>query len=283
MSGATMSSPREDSSEPLRVRAHENSGALVFVLHGGPGAPGSAGPLAEGLANSFRVIEPWQRHSSDCPLTVAQHFADLYVVVRERCGHVPAPIVGHSWGAMLALAYAAAHPEAAGPLVLVGCGTFDQASRTRLVETRASRLSPGLGGRMAPPPAEGLAPAERLAPEIEVMSRLDTYAAISPGIGSSDRVGMFDRKAFQETWDDMLRLQNAGVYPAAFGVIRSLVLMIHGDYDPHPGVLIRASLAPHLSNLAYVELPRCGHYPWNERHAREDFFRVVRAWLSAHV
>jgi pimeloyl-ACP methyl ester carboxylesterase len=35
-------------------------------------------------------------------------------------------IVGESWGAMLALAYASAYPETTAAIVLVGCGTFDK-------------------------------------------------------------------------------------------------------------------------------------------------------------
>ena len=37
------------------------------------------------------------------------------------------------------------------------------------------------------------------------------------------------------------------------------VLMLHGAQDPHPGDLVRDSLAPHLGSLEYVELERCGH------------------------
>jgi hypothetical protein len=36
----------------------------------------------------------------------------------------------------------------------------------------------------------------------------------------------------------MIRLQDHGVYPAAFSAIRSPVLMLHGAVDPHPGRMI---------------------------------------------
>jgi pimeloyl-ACP methyl ester carboxylesterase len=55
--------------------------------------------------------------------------------------------------------------------------------------------------------------------------------------------------------------------------------MLHGAHDPHPGAMIRTSLAPHLPQLEYVEWERCGHYPWHERHAREEFFATLRDWL----
>jgi pimeloyl-ACP methyl ester carboxylesterase len=123
----------------LATRVHGEDGPLVLVLHGGPGAPGSAGGLARGLADGFRVLEPFQRRSGGEPLTVARHVEDLRELVESRPEERPA-IVGHSWGAMLALAFAAAHPELAGPLVPVGCGTFDPVARARFEKLVGERL-----------------------------------------------------------------------------------------------------------------------------------------------
>lgn len=110
----------------LKVRRHSTAGPAVIVLHGGPGVPGSAVETALGLAGSFAVLEPWQRGSGGSePLTVARHIADLHQVVLSVRGGGPPAKGGESWGAMLALAFAAEHPADAGPIVLVGCGTFD--------------------------------------------------------------------------------------------------------------------------------------------------------------
>lgn len=77
-----------------------------------------------------------------------------------------------------------------------------------------------------------------------------------------------------------MRLQEEGVYPAAFAAIDAPVLMLHGAADPHPGRMIRASLEPHLSQLEYREWERCGHYPWLEKAVRDEFFAVLRGWLA---
>lgn len=49
---------------------------------------------------------------------------------------------------MLALCYAAAHPNKAGPIVLVGCGTFDRASRARMKEILRDRTDLQLQERL---------------------------------------------------------------------------------------------------------------------------------------
>jgi pimeloyl-ACP methyl ester carboxylesterase len=89
-----------------------------------------------------------------------------------------------------------------------------------------------------------------------------------------------DARAQQETWDDMVRLQAEGVYPAAFASIKVPALMVHGTFDPHPGELIRASLEPFLPQLEYHEWEHCGHYPWLEKATHDKFFCLIREWLA---
>jgi len=258
----------------VRLDRHGEAGPRVLVLHGGPGAPGSAQGLARGLAAGFRVLEPWQRGSADGGLlTVAQLALDLRALVRAECPDERPALVGHSWGAMLALAAAAAHPDSFGPLVLVGCGTFDLAARARFKTTLAER-----GGETL---AQGLAALEG---EPDADRRLAAAARLLEPIYGVDMLpeapGPVDARANAALWADMLELQAAGVYPAAFAVIRAPVLMLHGEADPHPGAMIRDSLLPWLPQLEYRELPRCGHYPWRERGARANFFGLLRAWLG---
>ena len=241
---------------PLRLRTYGSAGPTVIVLHGGPAAVGSATGIAEGLADRFRVLEPWQRGRGPEPLTVARHVEDLRRFI-QALPPSPGPptLVGESWGAMLALAYAAAHPQGAAAIALVGCGTFDVAARAKLAETLAERAS-------SPRPYD--------------------YAPLTPPYEDTPPEP-FDEVAHTQTWDDMVRLQRDGVYPRAFAAIASPVLMIHGDHDPHPGAMIRDGLRPHLPQLEYRELERCGHSPWTERFARDAFFALLKPWIVAHA
>jgi pimeloyl-ACP methyl ester carboxylesterase len=267
---------------PPRVRRYGAAGPFVIVLHGGPAAPGEAAPLARGLAGTFHVLEPWQRGSGESPLTVATHVEDLRDLISDTCGDTPPTLVGESWGAMLALALAAAHPEASGPIVLVGCGTFDGAARARMKELLEARTDPELRRRLERLALECPDPGERLLRKHEMTRALYAVDPIEEGPPDPE-IPPFDSRAHAETWADMLRLQEAGVYPAAFAAIRSPVLMLHGAYDPHPGGMIRASLAPYIPQLEYREWERCGHSPWMERSVREEFFAVLREWIGSHA
>ena len=260
----------------MRTREYGTSGPAVVVLHGGPGAPGYMAPVARRLADSFRVLEPLQRGSGAEPLTVARHVADLHELVASRCGDARPALVGHSWGAMLALAYSAAHPSEVASLALIGCGTFDPAAGERVREIRESRMDDALRQRMERLPLEFPDPDERLGVMADLILPLYSYELVS----TDQELEGCDARAHHETWEDMLRLQEAGVYPAAFAAIDAPVIMLHGAEDPHPGQMIRASLEPHLPQLEYREWERCGHYPWLEKAVRDEFFAVLHEWLS---
>lgn len=82
--------------------------------------------VARGLAGRCQVVEPFQRGSGSGQrssgaerLSVRRHVADLDEVIESCCGGARPALVGSSWGAVLALAYAAEHSLRAGPLVLI--------------------------------------------------------------------------------------------------------------------------------------------------------------------
>lgn len=220
---------------------------------------------------------PFQRGSGETPLTVARHVEDMHEAIDRFAGERPVHLVGSSWGAMLALADAAARPSRASALVLIGCGTFDPVARSRFAATVRERLGETLRARMRRLETEIADPDERLGVKAELLLPHYSYDPITTDL-ENERV---DALASRESWEDMLRLQEEGVYPAAFATITAPVLMLHGARDPHPGHMIRTSLEPYLPQLEYHEWEACGHYPWLEREVREDFYVRLRSWLSS--
>jgi len=261
--------------ENKRIGIYGNKGPIAIVLHGGPAGSGGSAPIAIGLSHNFRVFEPWQRLSSDMPLTVAVHISDIYQLIKSRCSDEKPFLVGESWGAMLALAYAAEYPETVGPIVLVGCGTFDKKSRKEGMRIRQRRIQDYIKDH----------------PEHSSDLKLSLYEQIMKWHEMTDSYDLgtikaeyplkepFDMKAHTETWNDMLRCQDEGKYPQVFTSIKSPVIMLHGAYDPHPGKLIRNNLKQYIPHLEYYEFEKCGHAPAVEKYAKDDFFKVMHNWL----
>jgi len=164
-------------------------------------------------------------------------------------------------------------------LVLVGCGTFDPRSRARLRATARERAAGAIERRLEEVARSIRDPDVRLCVTGTILEPLYSCELMP----HRDETVEYDARGQLDSWRDMLRLQREGVYPAAFSRIAVPVLMVHGDCDPHPGGMIRDTLTPVLPQLQYVELPRCGHYPWLERHSRDAFLAALRDWLTIHA
>jgi pimeloyl-ACP methyl ester carboxylesterase len=262
----------------MKTQAYGETGPVVIVLHGGPVAVGEAAPIARRLSALFRTIEPYQRGSGIETLTVSRHVEDLHQLIQSLQNDSKPSIVGESWGAMLALAYASAYPDTTAALVLVGCGTFDKASRARMNEIIESRKNDQIWEGLYSLVVKYPDLSERLQAEHKLTEKIYDYDAQTMD-EQMEYVEPFDQRAYVETWRDMLKLQEDGVYPAAFSTIKSPILMLHGAYDPHPGQMIYGSLKAHVPQLEYQEFKNCGHSPWKEKQAADEFFMVMANWL----
>ncbi|MEJ2693461.1 MAG: alpha/beta hydrolase, partial [Candidatus Thiodiazotropha sp.] len=115
---------------------------------------------------------------------------------------------------------------------------------------------------------------------VEITKPIYHYSPIQSSARPYER---FDLKGHDETWRDMMRCQEEDVYPQAFAAIKGPVIMLHGDYDPHPGRMTRDTLRQTIPHLEYREFEKCGHTPWMERDAREDFLAVLSEWITRHA
>src|SRR4051794_26233206 len=100
-----------------------DGGAPLVLCHGGPGLWDMFTDVAELLADVTPVVRWDQRgcgRSERCagPWTSERFVADLDAV-RRHFGLGRMALLGHSWGAQLALSYALAHPERVSALVYV--------------------------------------------------------------------------------------------------------------------------------------------------------------------
>src|SRR4051812_37597547 len=193
-------------SDPIEVRRYGDSGPAVAVLHGGPGAAGSVAGLAAPLGDDFCVLEPLQRRADGVtPLTVAGHVDDLAAVLDG-----PTLVVGWSWGAMLGLSFATAHPDLVQGIVLVGCGTYDDATRAQYQHRFVTNLGP-----------DGVGEMDLLRSRLSAATTADERDAIVAARGTlaeqaqsydllpevDEPSTTVDAGSHDETWADVLRLQ----------------------------------------------------------------------------
>ena len=250
----------------------------MAVIHGGPGGGGEMAPVARKLASGRGVLEPIQTAES-----LEGQVEELRTVL-ENYGDLPVTLIGYSWGAWLSFIVAAHCPAHVKKLILVGSGPYEEKYVAKLQETRSSRLSEqertefeaivrALGDSATEDKDTLLARLGALA------SKTDEYDPIMDGSDESDPAGSRG-DVFQSVWKDAAELRRSGILLELGKHIQCPVVAIHGDYDPHPAEGIQEPLSVVLQNFRFILIRNCGHTPWIEREAGDEFYRILEGELD---
>jgi proline iminopeptidase len=266
----------------LWAQAHGAADArrTLIVLHGGPGLSHHyTRPLRALAGDDLQVILFDQRGvGASSPMGEAHHslahqVADLEVL-REHFALEQVMLLGHSWGGLIAMTYAAEHPERVSALVLVDSAPPDSDTMSRTFDVFDDRLAERIAqGHVPadPPPVvdgDGSANLEALLPVYFHDPRHDEATHLG---GSRCDAAVLDATH-----------RNSATFDCREGLgrLRSPSVVFHGASDPF-GLEGVESAASALENSlrAVVVLERCGHIPWEE--CPGPFFTELRRFLSA--
>lgn len=122
------------------------AGPAVFLLHGGPGVDhASFGTYLDPLSQRYRLLFVDQRgHGRSAPSdestwTLTQLADDVDALARAH-GLDRFAVLGHSFGAFVALQHAVTHPDTAAPTIL--CGAVPSTSYFAGVESALAAVEP---------------------------------------------------------------------------------------------------------------------------------------------
>ncbi|MDE6597445.1 MAG: alpha/beta hydrolase [Clostridia bacterium] len=231
--------------ENVNVREYGSAPHKAIVLHGGPGAPGSAAGICKGLCDDFGVLEHLQTSYSIDGLI--SEILDIY----DKYGIEKTTIIGHSFGAWLALMFAEKYPEKVKKVIVVGCPPLEQKYLLNIIKTRNKRH--------------------------KKVIHSDLYCPL-PNSGS-DMI-RFDDEQFKALMDEATILRIRGKLLSSVLNVSRPIVAIHGDFDPHPIKGITKPIGGRLKNLEMIVLKKCGHEPWKEKYARDEFFNIVKEQIK---
>ena len=80
---------------------------------------------------------------------------------------------------------------------------------------------------------------------------------------------------YQKVWAEASKIRRSRKLLNLGKMIRCPVVAIHGDYDPHPAVGVQEPLSRVLQDFRFILLEKCGHHPWFERQAKQQFYDVL--------
>jgi len=254
------------------VRKWGHGPYAVAVIHGGPGAPGEVAPVARELSAVTGILEPFQTAT-----TLDGQVQELRSILLEH-GKVPVTLVGFSWGAYLSFMLAARYPALVKKLVLVGSPPFEEEYAASVTQTRMTRLSKkdqaqaqALLAQLADP-----ATSDKNALLAQLGSLLAHADTFDPS-HAMDEGFHCQYDVFRGVWDEACELRKKQILTQMAKAISCPVVAIHGDWDPHPAEGVNDPLARLLPDFRFVLIEKCGHRPWIERNAAENFYKILVA------
>jgi pimeloyl-ACP methyl ester carboxylesterase len=272
-----------------RLAYHRLGSGPTLVCHpGGPGLPGAELADLGGLDGSLEllILAPRGTDSSTRPADAEAYDFEHYVAdleeLREHAGQERIDLLGFSHGGMVAMAYAAAHPERVRRLLLVGTLAHRDASFDADME-RALQERQG----------EPWYPDARAALDEEEEGDFEDDEALAENVARQwplyfGRYG--DREAaFVQTLRglvpnaDALRRFNSAIWPSLdlrpeLARIEAPTLVVAGDRDFIAPPAAAREIGDAITDAEVVVLPGAGHFVFVE--APDAFRETVLSFLG---
>jgi len=257
-----------------QLRKHGKEPYRIAVIHGGPGASGEMEPVAKELANDFGVLEPKQT-----AMSINESVEELKQIL-EKNGEIPFTLVGYSWGSWLGFIFAANYPDFVKKLILVSSGPFETRYAKNIGETRLYRLDVD--------ERDEVSDLMKVLNNGSVENRNKEFARLGELFSKADAYDPIDHvdekielqvDVFQSLWNEASRLRRSGKLLKMGEKIKCPVVAIHGDYDPHPADGVKTPLQNLLKDFRFILLDCCGHKPWIEKQAKDQFYDILKKEL----
>ena len=264
--------------------ATQGVGPPAVLCHGGPGIYDYLKPVAtmlDGLATVHRYDQRGCGRSGDRGPHDVTTFVDDLDALRAYWGYEAWTVIGHSWGATLALLYAIRHPERTERLVYISGTGIDPAWHGDYRRAREARLPPAARDRL-----------RRLEEERTVATGAELDRINAERTTLLEATEYYDATRFEELPrydrfpvnyalnaalnDEMNGLEDSGALPTQVACIAAPTLVLDGEADPRPR-WARARIAELIPNDRHLTIERAGHEPWVEQP--EATARALRQFL----
>jgi proline iminopeptidase len=260
--------PSGDVTLHVRIAGNAEAGDVLITLHGGPGNSSDYVVSLEQLASAKLAVLTYDQRGTGQSTepsegySMRNYMADLEAV-RQTVGAESIHLLGHSWGGLVALRYAAAHPQRVRSIILMGSGVLTPEAAQAGQASKAERVAALQEQGTIPQTIQSLAdllPAYFSDPNFDMPDELKNM--------------YYSPMVEQMTW---AALENYD-FAAGLDGLDQPVLVLWGEDDPFGMAYVEATKdALSAAKVKIVMLEDCGHY-WHE--CPDQFFSHVRTFLE---
>ena len=272
------------------------TGSTILFLSGGPGDDHSyLRPVANPLTPDFRCVLYDQRGTGrsflaerdETTLAISAFFEDIEAL-RIHLKLERLNIVGHSWGATLALMYCVVHPERVNSIALIGLGPLSEELADVAAANRLKPLTAVEREELATLSALRRAAIEEGNFDLQRQSHIRIVTTLNArGLFYSTEAIESHRTFFSThySFDPITaKYVNKQIFPTLvhiqlwerFSSVTAAMLVLYGyqDFEPITQAYLLKEQVPH-AQLCFLN--ECGHLPWLEQPAK--FYEVLEGFL----
>ncbi len=271
----------------------DGRGDPVVFLHGGPGDTHHyMRRMSQPFQDKFQCINYDQRgvgNSSlekidESTMALQEYFEDL-IAIKNHLELEKLTLVGHSWGAMLALYFNLAHPEHVEKAALVSMGPLDEAGEAICNKRLMSDFTEDEKKEWQRLRQLRQAALEKEDRETVLLMDQQLMALrVKAWIFDPSKREPFLQEYFRDPPPD--RKVNGVTYDASRGYfswdklsrVKNPVWICYGEQDFAP-VIQANKIKEFLPSVSITLLPECGHIPWLEKG--EAFYGGLSAFLES--
>lgn len=167
---------------------------------------------------------------------------------------------------------------------MVGSGLFDPQYAKNIMETRLSRLSEDKHiqfNKLMSKLNEESNESDKIMHQFgKLMEEVDSFDPIKL---SNNEVMEGQYHIYKTVWPEAASMRETGALLALGKKIKCPVIAVHGNFDPHPYQGVQEPLATVINNFTFILLDKCGHEPWIERHAKDQFMNLLTSHIQEMV
>jgi len=272
----------------MLVKTYGVGPKTIILIHGGPSLSNYMSTLGCLLSDKYQVVEYSQKGTPENPtanikeLTLSSHLNDLKVIV-ESHKNKPLVLIGHSWGASLALLFIAENPGVISKTILIGSAPLEDGASKKFGENTQSRLDQDSKEKLL-----AIKNSFDVAKTDDVKNVLmqERLRIIGPVYHFDPRTEEnfsnlgWNYSSFVSSIDSLWDFIDAGNISKALKNISDPVIAYHGEYDPIPLEETFIFLKKNIVNLKTSVIKTSGHFPWLEIGAKNEFLSQLKNELD---
>ncbi|MGH7595094.1 MAG: alpha/beta fold hydrolase [bacterium] len=264
------------------------TGAPILLLSGGPGiANDYFTPLAKALGETYQTILLDQRGTGKSQLAAIdlttinfETYLNDLEAVRKHLKVERWTLLGHSWGGILAMAYAAKHPQQVKAMILAGSGGINTDFVKYYTANILSRLSPAEREevqfwqepqRFMANPNRAVCEFSRIIAPAMVFDRKHAYALAEQTL-ATDAFNPAVNLVMNQQW-----FTNPYDFKEPLRQLHAPVLIVQGRQDPI-GETTAYQIQQTIPNAKLQFVEQCGHWAFVEHE--QEFLQIVRDFLK---